>query len=313
MTYICSLSDVTLKDQNQTGDKAAHLGELIHAGFDVQRGFCVSADAYGDGVANPLYDKIIARIAASEIDDPVELESAAEDIRAWIEGAPLPVALIDEIRGALAALDGKSFAVRASRVVEDVPNPAASGLQQAYLCVIGIEAVLKDIRQCWSSPWNSRAIYFRHRKKMEQRQVTMAVVVQPMNDAEAAGVMFTANPLTGAADEIHIDATWGLGEAIIAARWKPDHFVVGKNDLAIRSRTIPTKSVMDVVSADGTMQTMSVTQDRQDVACLSDAQVAALATLGKKVQAHFNRPQDIEWCRVGDKISLLQTRPLKKR
>jgi pyruvate,water dikinase len=313
MPYTCSLSDVALKDQTNTGDKAAHLGELTHAAFDVPRGFCVTADAYRDVVAVPLNDKIIARIVASEIDDPVELESAAEDIRAWIENVPTPDALVDEIRRAMDTLGGKSFAVRASRIVEDVPNPAASGLQQAYLCVVGIDAVLKNIRACWSSPWNSRAIYFRHRKKMEQRQVTMAVVVQPMVDAEASGVMFTANPLTGAGDEIHIDATWGLGEAIIAARWKPDHFVVNNNDLSIRTRTIPTKSVMDVVSTDGTMQTIAVPENNQDAACLTDAQVVELATLGKKVEAHFNRPQDIEWCRVGDKISLLQTRPLKKK
>ncbi|MBI5030222.1 MAG: hypothetical protein HZB51_06825 [Chloroflexi bacterium] len=313
MSYTYSLSDVTRNDQNKTGDKAAHLGELIHAGFDVPPGFCVSAAAYHDGVAAPLNEKIIARIAASEIDDPVELESVAEDIRSWIENAPMPAALVDEICGAMNAFKSKSFAVRASRIVEDVPNPAASGLQQAYLCVVGIDNVLKNIRQCWASPWNSRAIYFRHRKKMDQRQVTMAVVVQPMIEAEAAGVMFTANPLTVAVDEIHSDATWGLGEAVIAARWKPDHFVVGKNDLAIRSRTIPTKSVMDVVSADGTMQTIAVTQDKQEAACLNDAQVVALAALGKQVETHFNRPQDIEWCRVGDKISLLQTRPLKKR
>ena len=279
-------------------------------------GFCITADAYRDTIAKPLHDKIIARIAACEIDDPVDLESAAEEIRAWIESAPLPTALVDEVRGAMDALatpGGESFAVRASHVVEDVPNPAASGLQQAYLCVVGIDAVLKNIRQCWSSPWNSRAIYFRNRKKLGQEQVTMAIVVQPMIDAEASGVMFTANPLTNATDEIHIDATWGLGEAIIAARWKPDHFVVAKNDLSIRARAVPTKSVMDIVSPEGSFQTVTVAESKQDAACLSDEQFVALATIGKKIESHFNQAEDIEWCRVGDLISLLQTRPLKKR
>lgn len=313
MPFLKSLTEIRITDHALVGDKAANLGELIRAGFDVPRGFCITADAYRGVIATPLHDKIIARIAACEIDDPVELEAAAEEIRAWIESAPLPSVLIDEIDNAIKTLDGKSFAVRVSRIVEDVINPAASGLQQAFLCVVGIDTVLKNIRQCWSSPWNSRAIYFRNRKKMGQSQVTMAIVVQPMIDAEASGVMFTANPLTSATEEIHIDATWGLGEAIIAARWKPDHFVVAKNNLAIRTRAVPSKSVMDIVAPDGSFQTVAVAESKQDAACLSDEQIVALATIGKKIETHFNQTEDIEWCRVGDQISLLQTRPLKKK
>jgi rifampicin phosphotransferase len=169
------------------------------------------------------------------------------------------------------------------------------------------------MKQCWAAPWNSRAIYYRHRKKIDHRQVAMAVVVQPMINADAAGVMFTANPLTGASDEIHIDATWGLGEAVIAARRKPDHFVVGKSDLAIRERALATKSVMDVVAPEGGVQTVAVAPHKQDAASLSDAQIVALATLGQRVESFFNATQDIEWCCAGDRVYLLQTRPLKKK
>jgi pyruvate,water dikinase len=141
----------------------------------------------------------------------------------------------------------------------------------------------------------------------------MAVVVQPMIDAQAAGVMFTANPLTGATDEIHIDSTWGLGTAVIAARCKPDHFVVSKSDLAIRERVIPNKTVMDVVSPEGGVQSIGVANDQQNAASLSDEQVVALASLGKQIETQFKETQDIEWCRVGDTIWVLQTRLLKKR
>lgn len=323
MSYVRSLAEIKLTDHALVGDKAAHLGELIAAGFDVPRGACVTAAAYRDTLgAHAIEAKIAARLAQTEIDDPVELEDAAEEIRSWIEGAAIPPAITQEIQAALDALKPSAlFAVRASRVVEDVPNPAASGLRQAFLAVRAND-VIEHVRRCWSSPWNSRAIYFRNRKKIDQGQVTMAVVIQPMIDADAAGVMFTANPLTGAAGEIHIDATWGLGEAVIAARWKPDHFVAQKVDPAgergvfdrtIQERVVASKSVMDVPAPEGGIQTLVLPADRQERACLRDEQVVALAALGEKIEAHFKSPQDIEWCRVGDKILLLQTRPLIKR
>jgi pyruvate,water dikinase len=225
-------------------------------------------------------------------------------------------ALTREIQNALSEVGQNtilSYAVRASRVMEDVPNPAASGLQQAFLGIVGVDAILAQIRACWATPWNSRAIYFRDRKKIGHTQVTMAVVIQPMVNADAAGVMFTANPLTGAADEIHIDAAFGLGEAVIAARRKPDHVVVNKNALTIRERVILTKVVMDVVSPEGGLQTISVPANQQDAPALSDAQILALAEIGKRVETHFKQPQDIEWCRLGESIRLVQTRPHTRR
>lgn len=312
MPYLNPLEQIQLTDLNTVGDKAAYLGELIRAGFTVPRGYCLTSDAYHETIANSLNEKIAARLASAEMDDPVDLEAATDEIREWIIHAPLSPALVSEIENAATQLDTKFFAVRASRVVEDVPNPAASGLPQAYLGVISNQ-LLDAIRNIWATPWNSRAIYYRHRKKITPHQVTMAVVIQPMIDAEASGVMFTANPLTGASDEIHLDATWGLGAPVIAARWKPDHFIVAKNDLTIRERTIPSKTVMDVVASEGGVQTMGVPNERQAIASLSDAHVNTLATLGKAIEARFQSAQDIEWCRVGDQIWILQTRPLKKR
>jgi len=314
MAYVRWLDEIRLGDRSWAGEKAAHLGELISAGFAVPRGLCITADAYRDTLAaNQIQAKITARLANTEIDDPVDLEDAAEEIRTWIEGASIAPALTQEIQTALSTFDaGAPYAVRASRVVDDVPNPAASGLQQAYLGVTA-RAALDAVRQCWATPWNSRAIYFRNRKKIDQSTLTMAVVVQLLLNADAAGVMFTANPLTGATDEIHIDATWGLGEALIAARWKPDHFVIGKQNRAIMDRAIASKSVMERSLPEGGVQTVGVPSDKQETACLSDEQIAALAELAEKVETYFKSPQDIEWCCVGDKIYLLQTRPLAKK
>lgn len=318
MPYIRWLDQTQFADRPSVGEKAAYLGELIHAGLTVPRGFCITADAYRDTFdANNLGDQIVARLAATEMDDPVDLENGAEEIRAWIENASWPVKLLHEIENALAALAvgtaHPTFAVRASRTIDDVPNPAASGLPQAYLAVTGIDAILSSIKKCWTIPWNSRAIYFRHRKKMEPRQMTMAVVIQSMLNADAAGVLFTANPLTGASNEIHIDATWGLGEAVIAARWQPDHFVVAKDTRSIQARVIANKPVMEIVDWENGEQTVAVVPEKQAAASLTDVQVIALAELGQRVEARFKQPQDIEWCCCADGIFLLQARPLAKR
>ncbi len=315
MTYIRWLHEIKIGEREQAGDKATSIGELIHAGFAVPRGFCVTAEAYRDTfAAHQTNSRIAARLAKTEVDDPVDLENATDDIRAWIESAPMSDALTGEITTALAELPTPiSYAVRASRVIDDVPNPAASGMAQAFLGILGSANILARIHQCWSAPWNSRAIYFRNRKKIAHANVAMAAIVQPLLAADAAGVLFTANPLTGAQDEIQIDATLGLGEAVIAARWKPDHFVVAKNTLTLRAQTIATKTVMELAAPEGGLQTIVVPTEQQNKPCLSDDQVLALAAIGKQVEAHFREPQDIEWCRVGEKFWLVQTRPLKQK
>lgn len=309
LAYLRSLNELRLADHAWAGDKAARLGELIAAGFAVPAGWCVGADAYRDAIAEPLNAKIGARLAQTEIQDPVDLEAATDEIRAWIANAPMPDALAREIENVLAQ---KPVAVRASRIVEDVPNPAASGVPQAFLGIVGAQNVLDHVRAIWSAPWNSRAIYFRHHKKIAPTQVTMAVVLQPMLCPESAGVMFTANPLTGADDEIHIDATLGLGAAVIAARWKPHHFVV-RRDGAITQRETPTQVVLELPAPSGGIQAQAVPAEKQTAPALRDAQVTTLAALGQKIHAQFNAAQDVEWCCVGDEFFILQTRPLKRK
>lgn len=316
--FIRRLAELGLADRAVAGEKAARLGELTGAGFHVPPGFCVTADAYRQALAAGQLDaRLTQRLKTAEIDDPVDLEQAAEEIRGWIEEVALPPVLLEELDAALSELAPagarERFAVRSSRVAEDVPNPAASGLAQAYLAVEPAE-VAGYLRKCWGLPWSSRAIYYRHRKKLDQAQSAMAVVVQPMVRADAAGVMFTANPLTASPDEIHIDGTWGLGEAVVAARCKPDHFVLKKKGSAAGSsriveRSIAVKDVMDQSTPEAGFQTIALPPEKQSAPCLTDEQLIVLADLGEKVEERLMEPQDIEWCRVGDEFFLLQTRP----
>jgi len=310
--YIRWLNEIGTQDQDWAGDKAVVLGELMRAGFAVPRGYCIGASAYRETfAANGLNAKIIAHLSEIEMTDPAQLEQAATEIRGWIENVPLSSEIENEIKAALAALNAPLNAVRVSRVSHDVPNPSASGAQQAYLAVPAA-ALLDHVRKCWAAPWNSRAIYFRHRKKILPEQVAMAVVVQTTINADAAGVMFTASPMGKNSNEIHIDAIWGLGEAVVAARWRPDHFVVDKASGAVSETSIASKTVMDVAAAEGGVQTVGVPEEKQEVACLSEAQISALAEIGKQVETQFKQLQDIEWCLKDDQVLLLQTRPMLK-
>ncbi len=313
MRYVRWLNEIGAGDENRVGEKAAGLAELIRVGLEVPLGFCLSAEAYEDSfAAHGLGEKIASRLGAIDVGDPTLLEPAAEEIRGWISEVRFANEIEREIQTALDEMNSEFFAVRASRTLSDVPDPASSGLQQAHLGVPARQ-VVDSIRQCWATPWNSRAIYFRHRKKIADGRVSIAVIVQTMIHAQAAGVLFTASPSGSRADEMHIDGIWGLGEAVNAARWKPDHYVLDKANGAIREKSIATKTVMQVVAPEGGLQTISVADERQTMACLTDAQIISLGKIGRNAEKHFQAAQDIGWCCVDDRIFVLQTRALGKK
>lgn len=313
MTFARKLDEIGLQDAKWAGEKGARLGELVRARVNVPPGFVIGAPAYARiAVESQISSRIQSRLSEIEIEDPVELEAVAEDIRKWIEEAPIPAPLEEGINSALDALQGNCFAVRASRVVEDVVNPRASGLEQAFLGVPRAR-VLEHVRQVWGTLWTSRAMYYRNRKKVAQDGVSIAVVLQTMVASTCAGVLFTANPSTGATDHMHIDATFGLGEAIVAARWKPDHYVVNKGNGAIVEREIVNKPLEVVVAPAGGIEVVPVAVNRQSLPCLDGAQIQQLATLGLKIEECLRQAQDIEWCLAGDEISILQARTLRKK
>lgn len=312
MPYIRWLAELGMSDLDWAGEKACRLGELTRAGLSIPSACVVGSNAYRDTFhSNQLNEKIEEILKAIDINDPAQLEQATGQIRDWIMNGPISSEIEGEILEALKRLNSPLISVRVSRVSEDVPNPSASGTEQAYLAT-PVSAAFDRIRKCWAAPWNSRAIYFRHRKKIPPQDVSMAVMLQAMINAEAAGVLFTASPMNRNADELHIDATWGLGEAVVAARWRPDHFVLNKKTGAVIERSIASKTVMDVANMEGGVQTVSVEEDLQSCSCLDDEALAQLAALGKKVEEKFTVPQDIEWCRVGNGIFLLQTRGLSR-
>ncbi|MDT0167776.1 PEP/pyruvate-binding domain-containing protein [Pseudarthrobacter sp. BRE9] len=294
------LEEFGARDLAMAGGKGANLGELVRAGFPVPPGFVITTAAYRTLLGEAgLGASLTALLAA---------DAPAAELRQLLRAAPVPGQLREGIAAAYAALGSGPVAVRSSATAEDLPGAAFAGQQDTYLNILGESAVLRAVIDCWASLWTDRAISYRQRQGIEARGVAMAVVVQKMVPADTAGVMFSANPVTGERREIVIDAGPGLGEAVVSGEVTPDRYVL---DLAGRLRGfIPAGHRMGVLakSQGGTTTTTSgVPQARPG---LSSAQLAELARLAVRAQGHFGCPQDIEWAIADGRIYLVQARPI---
>src|SRR2546423_7344617 len=279
------------------GGKAANLGELICAGFAVPAGFCVTTAAYVRASARAGLDTYLSALEATESSDSAHLIDLATAIRTALCQTPLPPEFIEAVTSAYQALssgDPIPVSVRSSATAEDLPEASFAGQQETFLNVIGIEAVLTSVQQCFASLWTDRATQYRASLGIAPRNVRLAVVVQRMVEAEVAGVLFTANPLTGKRRPAVIDANPGLGEAVVSGATNPDHFVVQTTTGEIVERRLGDKQVMIQAAAGGGTQKIEVSASPLR-ACLSDEQIRALATLGARVEALYGAPQDIEW------------------
>ncbi len=291
------------------GGKGYNLARLARGGFPVPPGFLVATDAYRAFVtANKLTDKISARIAALPTNNPEALQAASQEIRAWFTAGDIPPALSERLRQAYVELGGAPVAVRSSATAEDLPDMSFAGQQDTFLNVQGETGLLKAVVDCWSSLWTARAIGYRARNEIPHGGVALAVVVQEMVPAEASGVLFTANPLTGLRSETVIDATLGLGEALVGGHVEPDHYVVDMTGPTIREKTLGAKAIAMESEAGGGIATRRI--DAGDRQALPDDQILTLAALGQQIAATYNFPQDIEWAAAGGQLYILQSRPI---
>jgi phosphoenolpyruvate synthase/pyruvate phosphate dikinase len=293
------------------GGKAANLGELIRAGLPVPGGFCLTTAAYELVAGGAGLDRILDDLAETPPGDPARLAELAAAARARLLEAPVPEDLVQAITGAYRTLGNGApvpVAVRSSATAEDLPGASFAGQQETYLNVVGGEAVLDAVRRCWASLWTDRAVSYRAKEGIDPRSVRLAVAVQRMVEATVAGVLFTANPLTGRRRQAVIDASPGLGEAVVSGAVNPDHFVVNTATGEIVERRPGDKRVAVRSAAGGGTQRVELAGGE---ASLEDAQIRALATLGARVEAHYGTPQDTEWAIDGDgRIWLLQARPI---
>jgi pyruvate,water dikinase len=294
------------------GGKGASLARMARAGLPVPPGFQITTYAYRRFVrANCLAEAILSAAAQARADDPATLDRASAQIQSLVAQSTLPddiAALIRQSYGELGAGD-PAVAVRSSATAEDLPGMSFAGQQETYLNVCGAEHVLAAVKRCWGSLWTARALGYRARQGIPPEDLSIAVVVQQLVPADVAGVLFTANPVTGARDQMTINAAWGLGEAIVGGQVTPDTIIVDKQTGAIESLHIADKDVMTVRLPEGTREEPVPTEKRRQAA-LPPAQAAELARLGVEIEQLYGQPMDIEWAMCDKRIFIVQARPI---
>ncbi len=296
----------------QVGGKGASLARMAAAGLPVPPGFHITTAAYRRFVTeNGLQEKILAAVSAVTADHPATLEEASRQIGRLFAKSVMPDDIAEAIRQAYAELGGGELpvAVRSSATAEDLPEMSFAGQQETSLNMHGEAMVLEAVKRCWASLWTARAIGYRARHGIAPQDVSLAVVVQELVPADAAGILFTANPLTGARDQVMINAAWGLGEAIVGGQVTPDTIVVDRASGTITEQQISEKDVMTVPTQIGTHEE-PVPADRRTRAVLSPTQAASLARIGVQIENLYGQPMDIEWALHDGRVSVVQARPI---
>jgi phosphohistidine swiveling domain-containing protein len=302
--FVLRLGD-SAADLATAGGKGASLARLAASGLPVPPGFHVTTRAYRDFVSSDgLATRISAALQGVDLADNVAVGKAAETIAAAFAAREVPSGIASAIH---AAYTGGPVAVRSSATAEDLPDMSFAGQHDTFLNITGIDALLDAVKRCWSSLWTARAIAYRAHNGVDATDVALAVVVQELVQASAAGVLFTANPLTGSRDEVVVNAAWGLGEALVGGQVTPDAYVVaGGREM---SRSINAKTVMTVRAPSGTREE-PVPDELRHRAVLDPAQVVALAALGKRIETLYGTPVDVEWAVHDGQFQILQARPI---
>ena len=309
--YVLGFQEIDQTQVAVVGGKGAHLGELSRIeGVRVPAGFCVTTDAFQRIMAEaPSIDDRLDRLSRLEPDDREAIRTLTAEIRRTLEGIAIPDDLAAAITGALARLgEQAACAVRSSATAEDLPTASFAGQQDTYLNVIGPAAILQHVSRCWASLFTERAVIYRLRNGLDHRKVHMAVVVQQMVFPQAAGILFTADPVTGNRKVASVEASFGLGEALVSGLVNAD--VSKVRDGEVVSRAIATKQRAIHAPLAGGTREQAIEPEGQQRPALTDAQVVQLAQLGRRIEAHFGCPQDIEWCLADDGFQVVQSRPI---
>lgn len=315
--FVRWFASIGIADCPTVGSKGASLGELDRAGIRVPPGFVVTTAAFERMLGKLDADgSIRARVAELDPHDLPGVRNACADIRERIDNAPFPPELHAVLVEAYRELSDRErdapVAVRSSVTGEDSADASFAGHQDTFLWVRGLAGVEHCVRSSWASLYGVESVVHRLRLKLPEQKVAMGVVVQRMVNAQCSGVMFTRNPTTGDRSAVAIEGSWGLGSCIVSREVTPDKFVVSKVTGDITARTVSDKGLQhlpDVIG--GGVRREAVPEDLRTVQCLTDAQIAELAQIAKRVERHYGAAQDIEWAIAhGERgVYLLQSRP----
>src|SRR5207247_1223240 len=257
----------------------------------------------------PSIDGGLDRLSRLKPDDREAIRALSAEIRRTLKEIPIPDDLAAEIIRPLAQLgEQAAYAVRSSATAEDLPTASFAGQQDTFLNVVGPAAILQHLSRCWASRYTERAVIYRMRNGLDHRKVHKAVVVQQMVFPQAAGILFTADPVTGNRKVASVEASFGLGEALVSGLVNADVYRV--RDGEVVEKTVGTKQLAILASPAGGTREQAIELERQNEPALTERQVVRLAQLGRRIEAHFGRPQDIEWCLVDDDFQIVQSRPI---
>lgn len=322
--YIKWFNEIGKDDIAQVGGKGANLGELTSMGLPVPPGFCVTAGAYDEFINYSELDEIVRILVSSlDVEDVEALTDVSKEVRDKINSSEIKPEIEEEIKRAYEqfaeeiGVENPEVAVRSSATAEDLPDASFAGQQDTYLHIRGEEELLNHIRSCWASLWTSRAIYYREKQNFDHFNVSLSVVVQKMVNSEKSGVMFTANPINNSKDEMMINASWGLGEAVVSGMVTPDEYVIDKNAKKVIEKNIASKKTM-VVRKEGTVGTEEklvsevLGEEFVEAECLSENELNTLIERGLKVEELYGSVQDTEWGFDKDtkEFYFLQSRPI---
>ncbi len=309
--YVLGLDEVDETQVALVGGKGAHLGQLSRIeGVHVPAGFCVTTEAFRRIMASaPSIDDQLDRLSRLRQQDRQAIGALSAEIRRSIEVIAVPDDLAAAIVSSVARLGAQAaYAVRSSATAEDMPAASFAGQQDTYLNVAGSAAILKHVSLCWASLFTERAVTYRLRNGFGHRKTHMAVVIQQMVIPKAAGVLFTADPVTSNRNVSSIEASFGLGEALVSGLVNADVYKV--RDGAVVAKAIAVKRLAVYAASSGGTRAAAIEPDRQQQQALTDVQIVRLAQLGRRIEAHFGHPQDIEWCLADDGFQIVQSRPI---
>jgi rifampicin phosphotransferase len=309
--YVLGLEEIGKMQVALVGGKGAHLGELSRIeGIRVPAGFCVTTDAFRRIMTTvPWIDDQLDRLSRLDPADRQAIRTLSAEIRRTLEEIAIPDDLAAAITASVTRLGGQAaYAVRSSATAEDLPTASFAGQQDTYLNVVGSAAILEHVSRCWASLFTERAVTYRLRNGFDHRKVHMAVVVQRMLFPQAAGILFTADPVTSNRKVVSIEASFGLGETLVSGLVNADVYQVRDGEIA--AKAVAAKKLARYASPAGGTRERAIEPERQEEQALTDAQITELAHLGRRIEAHFCYPQDIEWCLVDDEFQFVQSRPI---
>ncbi|PIU72530.1 phosphoenolpyruvate synthase [Candidatus Woesearchaeota archaeon CG06_land_8_20_14_3_00_33_13] len=327
MKTISWFKEISKDNISIVGGKGANLGEMYNLGMPVPPGFMVNADAYKEFIERAnIKEKITQILSGLNVENNEELQNKANEVQKLIIATEIPDDIKEEIIDAYESMgitdkpvnaaelvkkgEDEFVAVRSSATAEDLPEASFAGQQATFLNIKGSGDVVKAVRACWASLFTARAIYYRIKNNFEHMQVLIAVVVQKMVNSQKAGITFSINPSTNNESEIIVEACFGLGEAIVSGSVNPDSYIVDKSSMKIKSKDIKEQEWAYVRDETGKTVKKTIIKDKRGTQILKDEEILGLAEIAKKLEDHYNKPQDIEWAIEGGKIYVVQTRPI---